>query len=113
MPSSTDRDEPQVIELPRVQAPLTVPGVFELAKMVDDWAQDIKEPCDQLRAALAPYDQDLSQDDELMVDPVAARRLSQHVPDLIDIPARVSNLAIFIHVLRTLLDIERRHATVR
>jgi hypothetical protein len=109
MPSNTDPNEPQVTELPRAQLPFTVPGLFELAQSVDNWAQDIKEQCDPLRAALEPYDQD----DELKFDPDAARRLWQHVPDLVDITSRVSNLAIFIHVLRTLLDIERRHATGR
>lgn len=111
---SPHRADGEVIALPSTP-PSVAPGLVHVAHLVDHQAQKLHAYCEQLEELMETLDQDIDPDVPIneTFDPEAARRLWQHVPDLIDLTFGVSNLAFWTHILRTVLDIERRHGTIR
>jgi excisionase family DNA binding protein len=114
VPSSGHPSEAQVAILASVRPPFPAPSLFDLADFVDDQAEDLKELCEQLHVAFEACAQDIDPrlDDEEMFDPIAARFLWQHVPDIRNIASRASVLGFWLQVLRGVVDIEKRQAGV-
>lgn len=111
-PSSGPQTEAQVAVLSSVLPPFPPPSLFDMARFVDDQAEDLKELCEQLHVAFDACAQDVDPrlDDEEMFDPIAARFLWHHVPDIRDIASRASVLGFWLQVLRGVVDVEKRQS---
>jgi hypothetical protein len=93
-PPSIDRAEARIAELERI--------VIDLAHVVTQLAESVVRLVDERLGGT-----------KATPDPKAVRRLGRHVPDPIDLTSGISNLALWVHLLRIVLDIERRHGTIR
>jgi hypothetical protein len=115
MPPTTRPTEAQVVMLRSTLPAFPPPSLDDLARVVDDQAESLKELCTRLKAALDACAQDIDPrlDEREMFDPIAARFLWHHVPDLRDIASRASVLGFWLNVLRGVVDIERQHGVTR
>jgi hypothetical protein len=93
-PPSIDRAEARIAELERT--------LIDLAHVVTQLAECVVRLVDERLGGT-----------KATRDPEAARRLGRHVPDPIDLTSGISNLALWVHLLRIVHDIERRHGTIR
>jgi hypothetical protein len=115
MPPRTRPTEAQVVMLRSTLPAFPPPSLDDLARFVDDQAEILKELCVRLSAAFEACAQGIDPrlDDKEMFDPIAARFLWHHVPDIQDIASRASVLGFWLNVLRGVVDIERNHGVTR
>jgi hypothetical protein len=115
MPTTNRPTEAQVVMLRSTLPAFAPPSLEDLARFVDDQAENLKVLCAQLGAAFDACAQDIdpSLDDQEMFDPIAARFLWHHVPDLKDIASRASVLGFWLNVLRGVVEIERQRGVAR
>jgi hypothetical protein len=113
-PSGEPPTDAQVAMLASCLPPFPAPSLFDIAQFVDDQAERLKELCEQLHSAFEACAQDIDPrlDEDEMFDPIAARFLWHHVPDIRDIASRASVLGFWFQMLRRVVDIEKRQSVV-